>query len=480
MLLRHTAYYVLARGLPGLINFVALSVYTHVLAPGEYGRYALALAGVSLANAVLFNWIQLGLLRYFPRYAGRGEVLLSTVLIAYLGTVLATAAIGTVVYWLTPPGVWQRLVLISLALLWAQTWFELNLQMMSSRLHPLRYGAMSIVRAVCALGLGMALILAGYTAEAPALGLLCGTLLTLFLFTRADWRSVHPGLMSSSLLRELLRYGLPLTVAFVFGFVISTSDRLLIAWLIDEKATGVYSASYDLAQSTVGILTAIVSQAAYPLTVRALESEGVDTARRLLGNQGLLMLALAAPASAGMAVLSDNIASVVLGPEFGASAATLIPCVALAALMSGLLSGYYYHAFHLARNTAGQVKVAGIAAAGNLALNLIWIPQHGMLGAAWATVAAYALALVLSIRVGQHYFPLPVLPTGSVRVLAATILMVVALWPLRELRGIYSLVGSGVLAIVVYAVGLVLFKVGNCREFSLRQARKVVAVGAYK
>lgn len=55
MLLRHSALYTLARGLPGLINFAALAVYTRLLGPEEYGRYALVIAAVGLANAVLFQ-----------------------------------------------------------------------------------------------------------------------------------------------------------------------------------------------------------------------------------------------------------------------------------------------------------------------------------------------------------------------------------------------------------------------------------------
>ena len=51
--------------------------------------------------------------------------------------------------------------------------------------------------------------------------------------------------------------------------------------------------------------------------------------------------------------------------------------------------------------------IAGAAAALNVALNLILIPPYGMMGAAIATVAAYALMFVLMTWYAQRVFPVP-------------------------------------------------------------------------
>ena len=55
MLLRHSALYLLARGVPGLVNFFAIAIYTRMLSPEEYGRYALVVAGVGLFNVNFFS-----------------------------------------------------------------------------------------------------------------------------------------------------------------------------------------------------------------------------------------------------------------------------------------------------------------------------------------------------------------------------------------------------------------------------------------
>jgi len=39
--------------------------------------------------------------------------------------------------------------------------------------------------------------------------------------------------------------------------------------------------------------------------------------------------------------------------------------------------------------------------------NLYWIPRVGILGAAWTTLSSYVAMALLSIFLGQYYFPVP-------------------------------------------------------------------------
>jgi O-antigen/teichoic acid export membrane protein len=103
MLIRHSAAYALARGLPALINFAALALFTRLLGPDEYGRYALVIATVVLANGIGFQWIHLGLLRYLPGFPGAPASFMATV----GACLLATAALSGAVLALVLPG-WAR------------------------------------------------------------------------------------------------------------------------------------------------------------------------------------------------------------------------------------------------------------------------------------------------------------------------------------------------------------------------------------
>ncbi len=463
MLLRHTSYYLLARGLPGLVNFATLSAYTHLLAPADYGHYALALATVSIASAAAFQWIHMGLLRFLPRYLGHEERLLSNILAAYVGVVAATACMAVLAQGMLAGGPWKTILPVAVILLWVQAWFEINLQLHSSQLRPLRYGVTAGTRALLALGVGCMLAWVGWGSTAPLWGLAAGGGCAAMLFTRHVWRAVRLEHVDARILRELVSYGFPLAGAFAFALVISTTDRYLIAALLDERAVGLYATAYDLAQCSLGVLMAIVNLAAYPIIVAALERDGIEAARTQLERQWLSLLSVAAPAAVGLVVLADNISAVLLGPEFQTGAATVLPWIAGAALVGGLKAFYFDLAFQLGRHTIGQFRIVMLAGGVNVALNLAWIPAHGLVGAARATLVAYLVGLLLSAWLGRAHFRLPVPIAPGVRIAAAVALMTAALGTVRHHQGVAALLGQVLLGCTCYAIALWFLNPGDLR-----------------
>jgi len=141
MLLRHSFYYALARGLPGLFSFAALAVYTRLLAPDEFGRYALLIAGVGFVNVMVFQWLRLVAARFLLAHASPAQFLGSILAQFYLLAVLVSlSGLGLALAW--PDPVWQRLIALAVPLLITQAGLELSLVIASARLEPGRYGFM--------------------------------------------------------------------------------------------------------------------------------------------------------------------------------------------------------------------------------------------------------------------------------------------------------------------------------------------------
>jgi len=78
-LLRHSAIYLIARGVPGAINFLAIAIYTRLLSPQEYGQYVLVFSAVTLINIVLYDWLKLSLLRFVSGQSADVRCVKSTV-----------------------------------------------------------------------------------------------------------------------------------------------------------------------------------------------------------------------------------------------------------------------------------------------------------------------------------------------------------------------------------------------------------------
>src|SRR6266550_8891404 len=94
--LGHAAVYLLARGLPGIVAFLAIPLFSRLLEPADYGRYALVLASVGLLNALLFQWLRLSLVRYLPAFKDDPARLKSTLVSATLLLVVALGALAAV------------------------------------------------------------------------------------------------------------------------------------------------------------------------------------------------------------------------------------------------------------------------------------------------------------------------------------------------------------------------------------------------
>ena len=237
MLLRHSAHYLLASGLPGLINFLAIYLYTRLLTPEEYGRYAVVVAGVGLFNVVFFQWIRLALLRFFPAYEHDPRPLISTLLASFLLALLLTGCAGFTLALLWPSPTLRPFILLGITLLWATAWFELNLELSRIQLRPKLYGAMAAFKSVAALVVGTSLTLAGLNAYGPLLGLFLGLLFAgAYGLRNPIWR-VQPKLDGKKL-AELVRYGAPLTATFALSYIVSASDRFILASFLGEAEAG--------------------------------------------------------------------------------------------------------------------------------------------------------------------------------------------------------------------------------------------------
>lgn len=466
-MLNHSFIYLFAQGIPGLLNFLALALYTRLLLPDDYGRYGLVIAGVSFVNALAFYWIRNSLGRFYPAHIKDPQVLLSTITAGFLAMVAVTGAIGAVgiVFWPDPS--WRSLIALGLILLWIQAWYELSLAIARAQLRPRRYGVLSLVKAVLALGIGLGLVFLGFKAHGPLLGIIIGMSCVAALSFKHEWGTIRLNKVNKVLGQELVHYGLPLTGIAILSFLIASSDRFILNHISGIEAAGLYSASYDLANHTLGLLMMVVNLAAFPLAMQALEDHGIEAVHEQLKENIIMLLAIALPAATGFILCAPNIAAVVLGEQFRETAISVIPWIVLASFIAGMKSYYIDFSFHLAKNTLAHMWIVGITAIINIVLNVWWIPSLGVLGAAYATVVAYTGGAILSWIVGHRVFPIPMIPKEAWKILLCTVAMGISIWPLLSFRGLVTLIGQVVIGGSVYAVLFVVLNIAQSKTILL-------------
>jgi O-antigen/teichoic acid export membrane protein len=461
--LRHATMYLVARGVPGLFAFLAIPLYTHLLLPQDYGRYALLAGTVAMLNALIFMWVRLALVRYLPVFKDRPGVLKSTILTAELALIAVLGLITLLAAALPALHAWRAMLLPCWALLALQAIFELFLEYTRAAVEPRQYLILLLSRSILATGLGCLFIEVGFGWWGPVCGLAAGMLLPAIYAYRRDWKHFKFEIDRNTL-ATICRYGIPLSITVALTLVISTSDRFLIAYYLGEAQAGLYSVAVDFTTQTLTLLMMVIYLAMFPLAVRAWENSGPDAARRKMRDNAALLMAVGVPSVAALWCLSPNVARCFFGRHYQSTAAEIIPIVALGSFVAGLKNYHFDSAFQFVHRTIHQVWIVLIAAAANVGLNLLVITRYGIIGSAIASIAAYVLSITLTVWFGRRHFALPFPIRPLLKVLASAAFMLVALSPVRDLHGPLFMVEQVVIGLIAYASCLLILDFLGLRE----------------
>ena len=466
--LSHAAVYLLARGLPGIVAFLAIPLFSRLLEPAEYGRLALVVATVELLNALLFQWLRLSLVRFLPGTKDDPAKLKSTLATVACLMVLALGVVAAAVCLVPAAADWRPVVVICWTLLTAQVAFDLSAEHTRAVLRPLHYAGLMFARSGGTILLGTALVLLGADWWGPLAGTAAGMAVAVAFAFRRHWGDARLAI-DRALLARICRYGLPLSLTVALAVVITSCDRFLLAWFMGEGAAGLYAVAFDLATQTLTLLMLVINLAVFPLAVRAFEHHGRVAAQEQMRSNASLLLAVGVPCVLGLTVLAPGVAHCFLGEGFRATAAGIIPLVALGAFLAGLKAYHFDAAFQFAHQTIHQVWIVLVAAAANVALNLVAVPRWGINGAAGASVAAFLLSIALTVVVGRRHFVLPFPFGAAARVLLAGGVMAALLYPFRDHLAPYALAAQIAGGAAVYALVLVATNFLGLRDALLRR-----------
>lgn len=421
----------LANLVPRAAAFLLLPVYVRFLSTADFGLVSLA-GSTALLLAIAYRLgLDNALLRMHHDLdnADRRSLYATVVAIS-----LGVAAIGTVLVGVLAPVLLDRaalgeltpVVLLALAIGAVNTfqfvpsvWFRATEQTGRYLLLALAaFAAVAVVTValVAVVRLGAVGSLAGQLAGALVMA---ATALAILLRQR-PWR------LSRELAHRALDFGLPLLPHTLAGWVLNVSDRWLLGLLLGLAvadalaAVGVYSLGYQLGYA-VGLAAISFNAAWLPFLYRV--GDGPSGTAVLRESTTLVVAGFAALAAA-VAILAPDLVALIAPPEWSPAAdVTVVVAFSSAVSAAGLMfaSGLY-----LARATRIMPVLTLAAAALNLACNVILIPRIGIMGAAWATLAAYAALAVTTAIAAERRHPvgidLPRLGAVAAVTIGATLL----------------------------------------------------------
>lgn len=232
-----------------------------------------------------------------------------------------------------------------------------------------------------------------------------------------------------AILVRMLRYGSPLIMASISGWILSSSDRFFLKHYSDFEQIGLYSIAYKLAGGLNFILFAPIISA---WTRNAFEHQKSPELPEMFRRITRVFLSIGLLVIVSSSALMPEILRVLTNPKY--YGAYLAYPLLVASFVAFGLNRMFEIPLQL-KNKSGLSGVLGsFAMLFNLAFNALLIPKLGILGASISTFASYALNNVLYYHFANKYNPMP--------------------YPLAAALGI-SLAGGGVVMLALHpALGL--------------------------
>ncbi|MCK7593982.1 lipopolysaccharide biosynthesis protein [Pseudomarimonas salicorniae] len=412
-LLRHASRYAISSALVTLASLVSFPILTRLLSTADYGLMSTVTATIGLVVAIGKLGMQKATVRFYheqrrldPEHGA--DTLAATQLLG----MTAMGAIATLLWagllavlpaeWLNSDQL-KALLLLTVVLVW--------LRVTESALHNLLYAQersgtislYSIIRRYLSLILVVAalwfisadarhLFLATILAEALAIGGL------LWVVLRAA--PLRPSRFSSPLLRAMLAFGLPMVGMEMAWSLLAVGDRYVIQILLGAAQVGIYSASYNLCEYAKLATMAAVATAVGPMYMRIWEEQGREATEAFLATYSRGFLAFSMLVATLVSVNAEPLITILASEKFVAGT-EIVPWVMFGLALESYV-GVAAAGLFLRKRSQAMFGLAAAAALFNLLLNVLLIPRFGLVGAAFATTASFALLLALALWMGRN------------------------------------------------------------------------------
>lgn len=467
-LLYDLLYYVPSKLIPAILGFVLVIVLTHALSPEEFGVYATILAIVNLSDTLVSAWLRQSILRFYANYQVEGKTR------EFQEKVLSLAVPATLMVGLLTGVVMRALgygfdqTILAVGVLFAQIVFSyLTTLYQASRLSR-NYAVVTLIQSVVQITWVLCFVYLGrggypLAVLAIAVGYLSGGFYVFLNKTKTD---IYIGLAYRSLdwelSRNLLAYGLPMSVWLLCFQSLFLANRLIIGSLRSLEEVGIYASAYDLINGSLSLIMTPFLLAAHPIIMQLwAETRKCSAIEELVKSVFRYLLLLFAPIFFLSLTVNEEL-FLMLGRGFGVEG-WIVP-VLVAGVFCGGLSMYVHKGLEIANRTQVMMGVAALTAFLNVMLNLLLVGQYGYQAAAVVTLISYVFYMVVVYRYSRQYLRLripwkSVLRTSVAGATAGVCLRLVKQVLMTTLTntalgiGLSLLLSSGVYVVILIASG---------------------------
>ena len=447
-LAKDTAIYGLSSIVGRFLNYLLVPLYTAKMsaASGDYGIVTNAYAYTALLLALLTYGMETTFFYYANKKGENPDRVYSTTLItvgftSLVFVSLVVSCIGWIAPWMGMAYVQHPSYIITMAIVVALDAFQaIIFAYLRYKKLPLKFATLKLLFIFLNISLNLLYFVAlpalyqrwpdaVGTIYSPNIGvgyvfylnLACTLFIMVCMYkelTAVPWR------WDWSLLRRMLHYSWPILILSVAGVINQSASQIVFPKFYpgtDGAAQlGIYGAAIKIA-----MIMALITQAfryAYEPFVFGNSRNTEDVEKQKQMQADAMKYFLIFTLIAYLAVLAGiDVLKHIIAPDYW-EGLRVVPIVMAAEIMMGIYFNLSFW-YKLTDKTLWGAIFSGIGCLMLLLVNWLFIPQYSYMACAWAGVAAYGSAMLLSYFVGQHYYPVkfPLRDMALYAVLAAVL-----------------------------------------------------------
>jgi len=400
---RDIVYYAFIKGVGVLYWMLLIKLSALHLNPEEFGYFSIAFS-ISTVVAILWTgWQSSSLLRFY--HEDSDKLLLYKTLVNGLVRSAIWVSLGWLIVFalvkLISTDVNFKIVLLAFPLSVAYGLHLFVVNMLRIKRDLKKILLLNIVQALIVIGMFITLV-DYYNWAAAVMALILAYSLSLFAARHKSSliKSALTHLKNEKFKKKLMSYGLPVVSIGIISQLLSTSDLLILKMYGYVEEVGIYSANYNIAEKSIFAILAIIVSAFVPIIYKKSTLPDFNI-RKEIRKINVFFLVIAIPFVVAIWFLAPQLSALFLEERY-ISGGFIIPLVSVAGIFVGVAS-FYSEVFTLAEKTRVLAKIYLAALIVNIALNLLFVKNFGMIAAVYSTVFSYLLLMIFIFFQSRKY-----------------------------------------------------------------------------
>jgi len=409
---RQSLIYGVGHVLSRIITFLLLPLYTHLFTPEEYGVISLAYAFMGMTLIFYRYGMDSALLKYSIAFKNESrKVYLSTI---YIMQVITSFIFSTAIYFSSPllskyilAKEEPKLIMLLSGILACDALWNLSVLLLRAEEKPVQFIAFNLVNVLATMGFNIFFVVhLKKGIEGVLLANFISSLLLLIISLPVIFKRLSVRNLSLTVAKNILGFGLPFLPAGIFTMIMELSNRYLLLMMDGSSSVGLYSAGHKIGM--LGLIVVMGFNMGWtPYFLNRIEEKHARkdfsiSATIFLGFLGYVILVILLWVSELMQIRIGN--ANLIGKQFW-GATDVVYFILLAYLFFGMyvvqLPGVY------AKNKTKWIPwFRFVGASSNVLLNIILIPNYGVVGSACATAIAYFLMSLAIFLYTRRFYPI--------------------------------------------------------------------------